>query len=140
MYYEQMPETKVDSFPVYYSVALPPPKEREPPLHWHEELEILFCRSGEAKVVCNNERMVEAARRNHRLLMVGFCCRFGMDTAIIREYEKQGYIGDIYYAKASYLRRNGNPGGWFSNKQLYIGSHALPDGQPPPGRRLWRHV
>lgn len=25
-------------------------------------------------------------------------------------------VGDIYYAKATYLRRNGNPGGWFGDK------------------------
>ena len=27
-----------------------------------------------------------------------------------------GYFGELYYAKATYLRRNGCPGGWFGDK------------------------
>jgi len=59
--------------------------------------------------------MEQAARQSGKLLMVGFVRRFGADTRTVKEFIDNGYMGDIYYAKASYLRRCGNPGGWFSD-------------------------
>ena len=61
-------------------------------------------------------RMKEAADRNGKLLMIGFVRRFGNDCAILKDFIDNGYFGDLYYAKATYLRRNGNPGGWFGDK------------------------
>ena len=69
--------------------------------------------------------MLAAAKRNNRLLMVGFCCRFGKDAEIIRNYQEKDFFGDIYYAKASQLRRNGNPGGWFCNKSMSGGGPLI---------------
>ena len=60
--------------------------------------------------------MKEAAEKNGKLLMIGFVRRFGEDMKIIRDYGSTGYFGDFYYAKATYLRRNGNPCGWFGDK------------------------
>ncbi|MBQ9544652.1 MAG: Gfo/Idh/MocA family oxidoreductase [Clostridia bacterium] len=59
--------------------------------------------------------MKEAADRNGKLLMIGFVRRFGNDCAIAKDFIDNGKLGDIYYAKASYLRRNGAPGGWFGD-------------------------
>lgn len=59
--------------------------------------------------------MKEAALRNGKLLMIGFVRRFGNDCEILRDFNSVDYLGEIYYAKASYLRRNGNPGGWFGD-------------------------
>lgn len=61
--------------------------------------------------------MIAAAKRNGKKLMVGFVRRFGNDAAIVKDFIENGSLGDIYYAKASYLRRNGNPGGWFGDKK-----------------------
>ncbi len=60
--------------------------------------------------------MLEAAKRNNKLLMIGFVRRHGNDCEVIRENVDAGTFGDLYYAKATYLRRNGNPGGWFGDK------------------------
>ena len=60
--------------------------------------------------------MQEAANRNNKTLMIGFVRRFGNDTKILEKFIESGFMGDIYYAKAQYLRRHGNPGGWFSDK------------------------
>lgn len=60
--------------------------------------------------------MQEAARASDRLLMIGFVRRFGNDCAILKDFLDAGYFGDLYYAKATYLRRHGNPGGWFGDK------------------------
>lgn len=60
--------------------------------------------------------MKEAAEKNNKLLMVGFVRRYGNDCKILQEFIETDYLGEIYYSKATYLRRNGNPGGWFGDK------------------------
>lgn len=60
--------------------------------------------------------MKEAAERNNKLLMIGFVRRYGNDCKILKEFIDTDYLGEIYYAKATYLRRKGNPGGWFGDK------------------------
>ena len=49
--------------------------------------------------------------------MIAFVRRFGNDMKLIKDFQESGYFGDIYYAKAQYLRRNGNPMGWFGDKK-----------------------
>ena len=60
--------------------------------------------------------MKKAADEAGKLLMIGFVRRFGNDTAIIKDYQSTDFLGDIYYAKATYLRRKGSPGGWFGDQ------------------------
>ena len=62
------------------------------------------------------EAMKEAADRNGKLLMIGFVLRFSDGARIAMDFIDKGYLGDIYYAKAQYVRRHGNPGGWFADK------------------------
>ena len=62
------------------------------------------------------EEMKAAADKNGKLLMIGFVRRYGNDCKVIEDFINMGYFGDIYYSKAQYLRRNGNPGGWFGDK------------------------
>ncbi len=62
------------------------------------------------------EAMKAAAERNGKLLMIGFVRRFGKDCAIVKDLAENGTLGELYYAKAQNLRRNGNPGGWFGEK------------------------
>ena len=76
--------------------------------------------------------MQEAAERNGKVLMIGFVRRFQSGTEVLRDLIKADRLGEIYYAKVKYLRRNGNPGGWFSNKALSgggplidLGVHAI---------------
>ncbi len=61
--------------------------------------------------------MLKAEKESGKLLMIGFVRRFGNDAAILLDFINNGYMGEIYYSKASYLRRNGCPGGWFSDKK-----------------------
>lgn len=62
------------------------------------------------------QQMAEAAKRNGKLLMVGFVRRYGNDCRILKDYIENGDMGELYYGKATYLRRNGAPGGWFGDK------------------------
>ncbi len=60
--------------------------------------------------------MKKAAEEAGKLLMIGFVRRHGNDCKLVKEYVDSGFFGDIYYAKTTYIRRNGNPGGWFGDK------------------------
>ncbi len=62
------------------------------------------------------QAMKDAADKNGRLLMVGFVRRHGNDAAKAVELREKGELGDVYYSKATYLRRCGFPGGWFGDK------------------------
>lgn len=60
---------------------------------------------------------IEAAAENSgKVAQVGFVRRHGENTKVLKQFIDNGDLGEIYYAKASYLRRLGNPGGWFSDK------------------------
>ena len=65
--------------------------------------------------VADAEAMKAAAEKNGKLLMIGFVRRFGRDMKILRELYEQDYFGDLYYSKVQYVRRHGNPGGWFGD-------------------------
>ena len=69
--------------------------------------------------------MIDASVKNGKKLMIGFVRRFGNDTAVVKDFINNGNVGEIYFAKASYLRRNGNPGGWFGNKALSGGGPLI---------------
>lgn len=71
------------------------------------------------------EEMYEAAKRNNRLLMIGFVLRFGTESKIAKDFIDNGYLGDIYFTKATYLRRHGSPGGWFGKKELSGGGPVI---------------
>lgn len=65
-------------------------------------------------------------------VQVGFVRRFDPRTIFLKELIDNGELGDIYYVKASAIRRMGNPGGWFADKQksgggplIDIGIHLI---------------
>ena len=62
------------------------------------------------------EAMKAVADKSGKLLMIGFVRRYGNDCKILQDFISKDYMGDLYYAKATYLRRDGNPGGWFGDK------------------------
>jgi predicted dehydrogenase len=72
------------------------------------------------------EEMLKVSKETGSLLMLGFVRRFGNDADLIRKFIANGTLGDLYYAKACYLRRNGCPGGWFGDKE-YSGGGPLID-------------
>ncbi|MBD0382975.1 Gfo/Idh/MocA family protein [Paenibacillus sedimenti] len=74
----------------------------------------------------------EAVRRSGKTLQVGFVRRYSSNTAIVKSFLENGELGDIYYAKASCIRRLGNPGGWFSDVErsgggplIDVGVHVI---------------
>lgn len=69
--------------------------------------------------------MKAAAEKNGKLLMIGFVRRYGNDCRILKDFIRNDYFGELYYAKATYLRRNGNPGGWFGDKSRSAGGPLI---------------
>ncbi|GGA79563.1 Gfo/Idh/MocA family protein [Ornithinibacillus halotolerans] len=61
------------------------------------------------------EAVEEAAKRTGNVLQVGFVRRHGDNAQLLKQFIDHGDLGELYYAKASCLRRLGNPGGWFSD-------------------------
>ena len=91
----------------------------------HKGATIAALRGG-ANVLCEKPMAMNAAEalemqrvaeETGKLLQVGFVRRFGNDAACLKNFIDAGVFGDIYYAKATYLRRNGCPGGWFGDKE-----------------------
>ena len=72
------------------------------------------------------QRMYEAAQKSGKLLQIGFVRRYGDDADTVKRFIDAGDMGDIYYAKATYLRRSGCPGGWFADLD-YSGGGPLID-------------
>ena len=64
------------------------------------------------------QTMVDAARRSSRVLEVSFNHRRRGDVQALKKIIDAGVLGDIYYAKAGWLRREGIPGmgSWFTRQ------------------------
>ena len=79
------------------------------------------------------KKMLDAAKRNGKLLSIGYQSRFRDDSIYMKEEAEQGTFGDIYYAKATAIRRRAVPTwGVFLNEYeqgggplIDIGTHAL---------------
>lgn len=76
----------------------------------------VLCEKPMAMNAIEARAMIDASKKYGKKLMVGFVRRFGNDAAITKDFIDAGNLGEVYYAKATYLRRNGCPGGWFGDK------------------------
>ena len=79
-------------------------------------------------------RLAVEARRRRRLLMVGQNQRFTPEVQTLRQMVERGVLGEVYHARAVWLRRAGIPriGSWFTQRRLAgggctydIGAHVL---------------
>ncbi|MEK5161867.1 Gfo/Idh/MocA family oxidoreductase [Paenibacillus sp. FSL R5-0527] len=73
-----------------------------------------------------------AVERTGKLLQVGYVRRYASNIAVLKKFIAAGDLGEIYFAKASLVRRLGNPGGWFADKArsgggplIDIGVHVI---------------
>ena len=79
------------------------------------------------------QRMLEARDRSGKLLTIGYQYRHFHEHAVAKKVVDDGWLGDIYYAEATYIRRRGVPTwGVFTDKSkqgggplIDIGTHAL---------------
>jgi predicted dehydrogenase len=81
-----------------------------------------------ARTYAEGLSMVKAAERNDRVMQVTFNQRYRPDAATLKRFVDEGGVGEIYHAKARWLRRSGVPGGglkWFSNRELSGGGPLI---------------
>lgn len=86
----------------------------------------VLCEKPMAMSVEEGLAMKEAAEKSGKLLMIGFVRRYGNDCTILKDFIDNDQFGELYYTKATYLRRKGNPGGWFGDMR-YSGGGPLID-------------
>ncbi|MGO4180206.1 oxidoreductase [Paenibacillus sp. FSL A5-0031] len=106
----------------------------------HAEISIAALKAGKhvlvEKPLCRTVEdallVQEAVEQSGKLLQVGFVRRYDTSAQLIRAMADRGEFGEIYFAKASTLRRLGNPGGWFSDIErsgggplIDIGVHVI---------------
>lgn len=110
------------------------------PNRWHEAITVAALAAGK-HVLCEKPmatdgaaalRMVEAARRSGRILMIGFHNRFRAEAERLKAFIEGGDLGTVRYARASWMRRRGSGWGWYSDRArsgggalIDIGVHAL---------------
>lgn len=75
----------------------------------------VLCEKPLCKTVEEAIQVQEAVNKTNLIYQVGFVRRSASNTGILKQFIDAGELGEIYYAKASCLRRLGNPGGWFAD-------------------------
>ncbi|MDC3416620.1 Gfo/Idh/MocA family protein [Aquibacillus salsiterrae] len=70
--------------------------------------------------------MVEAAKKQDKILSVGFQPRYDPNMQAVKEIVQSGKLGNVYYVQTGGGRRRGMPGGTFINKGL-AGAGAMAD-------------
>lgn len=85
----------------------------------------VICEKPMAMNAAEAEQMKKAAEKNGKLLMIGFVRRHGCDARDAKALVESGDMGEVYYAKATYLRRCGCPGGWFGDKKFSGGGPLI---------------
>ncbi|MDD3725880.1 MAG: Gfo/Idh/MocA family oxidoreductase [Candidatus Ratteibacteria bacterium] len=101
----------------------------------HAEQSIKAMRSGKdvlcEKPVCLTSKEAEdifsVADKTKKIFMAAFPRRFSGEAKVLKPMIDRGEFGEIYYIKASYLRRRGIPGlgTWFTDKKLAGGGPMM---------------
>lgn len=85
----------------------------------------VLCEKPLAMNVQESVEIVRKAKETGRILSIGFNNRFRLDAVTLKSYIDDGLLGDMYYSKAGWLRRRGNPHGWFTRKDLSGGGPLI---------------
>lgn len=69
----------------------------------------------------------QVARRQDRILQIGFVNRYTPHAMTAKRFVDDGRIGKVYHAKANFYRRRGIPGlgGWFTTKAMSGGGPLI---------------
>lgn len=92
----------------------------------------VLCEKPLCKTVEEALEIEQAVRQSGKLLQVGYVRRHASNIEVLKRFIDAGDLGEIYYAKASLVRRLGNPGGWFADRErsgggplIDIGVHVI---------------
>jgi predicted dehydrogenase len=62
--------------------------------------------------------MVQSAKKNKKKLMVGMNLRFRPDTMLLKTFIHSGEIGEPFYARATWVRRQSSDEKWFMKREI----------------------
>ncbi len=93
----------------------------------------VLCEKPMAATTADAKKMLEARDRTGKMLTIGYQYRHFPANQVAKKVIDDGWLGDVYYAEATYLRRRGVPTwGVFTDKSkqgggplIDIGTHAL---------------
>ncbi len=99
----------------------------------------VLCEKPMARTVREAERMLQAARKARRNLMINFSYRFSDMSYALKDEVERGVVGDIYFGRTVWHRRRGFPGfgGWFCDKDMAGGGPLLDLGVHRLDLALW---
>jgi len=98
----------------------------------------VYCEKPLALTPADVRRLIRARDKAGKLLMTGQHMRFEGRHAAMKQYADAGVLGDVYYAKASWLRRRGAPGwGGFLTRSLAGGGPVIDIGVHVLDLTLW---
>lgn len=86
----------------------------------------VLCEKPPATALRDAVAMRDAGRASGRTLMMGFNQRFDAPAQQVDRMRRAGVFGEVYHAKAAWVRRRGIPGmgGWFTTRALSGGGPA----------------
>jgi predicted dehydrogenase len=92
-----------------------------------------------ARNAAEGEQMVAAAKAAAKILAIAFQRRHRSDMVLLRQHIEEGGLGEVYYAKAHWMRRSGIPGlgTWFTSKELAGGGPLIDLGVHVLDMALW---
>lgn len=85
----------------------------------------ILCEKPMAKSLTEALRMQKAVEENGVSFMLAVPGRFGNANQYVHSLLEKGELGEVYYAKTSYVRRRGTPYGWFTDKKTSGGGPVI---------------
>lgn len=85
----------------------------------------VLCEKPLAMNAIEAQEIVDVAKQTGKLLMVGFVRRFEENVKLLKKSVEAGKLGKVYFVKTGYVRKWGNPGGWFSDKKRSGGGPVI---------------
>ncbi|MFZ1517163.1 MAG: Gfo/Idh/MocA family oxidoreductase [Ignavibacteriaceae bacterium] len=85
-----------------------------------------------AKTYAETKKIVDAAKKSKRKLMVGMNLRYRPDTMLLRSFINSNEIGEPFYVKCGWIRKQSSSEKWFTKKEesgggviIDLGIHIL---------------
>ncbi len=99
----------------------------------------VLCEKPLARTAAEAQSIVDAAAAANRMLMVCFNYRYRSDARWLKALSADGSLGEVYFAKAAWVRNTGIPGAgsWFTQKALSGGGPLIDLGVHVLDLTLW---
>lgn len=115
------------------------------PTHLHKQIAIDCLNAGKDVLVekplarnsSEGQEVIECANKNNRKLMVGMNLRYRPDSMLIRSLIDAGEIGDPFYIKCGWIRKQSSSERWFNKREEAGGGVILDLGINLVDLALW---